>query len=183
MADKQKPIERVYKGTQQFHHDLFKLSVSKMLKFVGYQTSSKAWFKADNGQTNPDWLELEHTHIYHSVDSSGKIQIYSAPVGGHFHEIEVIRDKKDPDLIIQAKCKSGPLKWEVKMRNGKAQKIAVPVSEFDKHKHTVDYVRSDMIERTKLSAEAAKVIGQDATRSQRDVFDETGKRLESLHLG
>jgi len=175
------PIERVFRGTQQFYHDLFKLRVSTMLKWVGWKQDSKEWFKhPQTGEKNRDWLELEHTHIFHTINSNGAMQKYCAPVGGHFHEMKVVRDPDDRSKIIEVICDSGPLKFEKKKIAGRLEKVAVPVTEFDKHSHKTDYVRSDEIRRKELTPEAAAIISADANRLNKPVTDESGKRLAPL---
>ena len=179
MANKE-PVKRVFRETQEFYHDLFKLEVSKMLKWVGHRQDSKEWFKNPrSGEKNKDWLELEHTHVFHTINSNGQIQYYCAPVGGHFHRMKVVRkDNGVPEVV----CDSGPLKFETKKVAGKFEKVEVPATEFDNHKHKVDYVRSDQVKRTQLSKEAAKVIGHDAHKLSKAVVDDEGKRLAPLAL-
>ena len=105
-----KPMARVYKGTTEIDHDLYKLGVSKMKRNVGL-----------NGAV--EIIELEHCHIFHTVDSNGRPQTTCSPVGGHHHEIEVIPQADGVPLIKM----SGPRKWIKKRVRGKLQRVSVPV--------------------------------------------------------
>ena len=148
---KKESAGRVFTGQKKIFHDLYKLSVAKMLKNMSWQP-----IPAD------EYTPIEHCHFFHTVDSSGKTQIYSTSVGGHFHIME-IEDQGDgnPPLV---KCVSGPMKLaRVKDPHTlKYVKKPVPVNDVDSHTHEVTYLKSDEIALRKLSDEAAKVIGANA---------------------
>lgn len=130
---------RVYKGTQEVDHDLFKLKVAVMRKNVSFTDI-------------PDYVPIEHCHTFHTVDSNGKKQTTSNPVGGHHHEIEVINVKDGvPTLRV-----SPPMKFVRERVAGRTRKIAVEV-EGDSHTHEVEYLGSERIRLRATNAEFAKL--------------------------
>jgi len=143
------PTARVFKGSQELPHDLFKLKVASMKRNVSYTDV-------------PIIDHIEHVHIFHTIDSSGKRQTESTPVGGHFHQIEVHHNAMGvPHLVV------GPaMKWVKKRVKGqrKAKRVAVPVRwqigedewETDNHTHQSEYLGSEMIHLRKSNPEAAK---------------------------
>jgi hypothetical protein len=130
---------RIYKSTQDVDHDLFKLTVSEMIKNGGY---------------NPDVPMLEkheHTHWFHTVDSSGRAQTASTPTGGHHHNVKVIVGKDGvPTLEV-----SGPKRWVKRKVRGTRNKFKrVEEDAFigtgedaihDTHSHNVQYCGSEKI--------------------------------------
>jgi hypothetical protein len=69
--------KRVFKDQMTVTHDLFKLLPATMKKNVSYK------------KFQPELVEMEHAHIFHTVDSRGKKQTSCSAVGGHFHDVEV----------------------------------------------------------------------------------------------
>jgi len=141
--DRSKSTGRVFGNDFFFIHDLFKLDVSKMIKNV-----------AIDGQ-QPLLEALEHVHVYHSYDSTGKKQDKSTHVGGHFHIVEIVKegdDQNPPEIKIGPPCKY------VQVRNRRTKhvtKTVVPL-EHDSHTHEVSYVRSDKLKPRKVSEEFVK---------------------------
>lgn len=140
---------RIIRGTREVDHDLFKLKISKFLR-------NTSWV-----HEQPTIMELEHVHIYHSVDGNTlKDNEYSAPVGGHFHKVEVDWSSGDP----VSKC-GPPLQFKVfKSKRGQFKKIVPvewglgevdPLSEegkkyphgkiIDNHTHEVEYIHSEAL--------------------------------------
>lgn len=138
--------ERVYKGTQEVDHDLFKLEAAKMSKNVSYTDI-------------PNVQQFVHNHIFHTVDSSGKKQTTCTPVGGHFHEVEVtLGEGGVPELTV-----GPPKKWVIKKKRGVKTKVAVPVGwgseddrEYDEHTHDATYIGSERIQLRAANVEFAK---------------------------
>lgn len=129
---------RIYRGTQEVDHDLFKLSMAEMRKNVSYTD-------------RPDWQKFEHCHIFHTVDSNGKPQEACSAVGGHFHLVKVINEPgKVPALEI-----SGPKRHMNVKREGVLTKIVADV-EGDTHTHDYMYIRSERIALRKTNAEFAQ---------------------------
>lgn len=136
-------VERVYKGTQEAHHDLFKLEVESMKK-------NTAW------DGTVELVSVEHCHFFHTVNSDGKKQIYSSAIGGHFHKMELVEVEGG---VPEVKCVSGPVKI-AKRKNkmtGKWEKVLVPTSEYDNHTHDVKYINSSKVQIRKTNSEAAVV--------------------------
>jgi len=129
--------ERVYKGTQEIDHDLFKLNVAKMQRNASYTD-------------DPIYIAQDHSHIYHTVDSSGTPQENSAEVGGHYHKVTAeFRDGK-----FYTAC-SPPLKSVVSKRNGAASRRSIAVT-GDDHTHVVEYKGSQKIRPRALNTEYVK---------------------------
>lgn len=141
--------ERVYKGTQELDHDLFKLDVARMKKNVSFTEI-------------PIWNYSEHVHIFHTIDSSGKKQTECAPVGGHFHAVEVTMS---PDGVPSLKV-SKPMIWVLvrDRKTGKKVKTAVLMTDedpdSDDHTHEVIYLGSEKIRLRKTNLEFAKFHAQ-----------------------
>lgn len=166
-------IDRVFRGQQKVHHDLFKLTLAKMKKNVGID------------EQVPDIEKVDHVHFYRTVDSNGKALLASAPVGGHHHNVKILFDQKgniqiahdqngkpildeDGKPFVMAEI-SEPLRW-VKKKKGKRwvrfeEQMRIGKiddgGELDEHTHQIVYLRSQMIDvrniDPKRAAEAAKV--------------------------
>ena len=152
---KPEPVQRRYSENMQVDSDLYKLEVAKMLKNIGWE----------NAYPDPDTdlVAAEHTHFYHTVDSDGKEQIHSAPIGGHFHLMELVKSEVEwePPLV---KCVSGPLRWGHKKVSGRLKKVTVPVNTWDNHSHDVTYIRSNKVAKRKINTEAVAVQTMEANK-------------------
>jgi len=159
-----KSIAREYKNQGDVDHDLFKLTVAKMKKNVSWNDS-------------PEIVDMEHCHMFHTVDSSGKRLDQSSAIGGHFHPIKVVAvEGQVPRLEV------GPArKWVMKKKNGALVRTAVPivlVAEFnddengnsqpliDNHSHGAVYLGSEKIKLRQANMEAAKF--ESALKLQRE---------------
>lgn len=147
-APQAEPQARVYRNSQVIDHDLFKLRIATMRKNVSW--TDKA-----------DIQLIEHVHMFHTVDSSGKKLTACGQVGGHHHDVEVIGT--GPDGVPQLKV-SGPRKY---VRHRKLGKISVPLSELgdedgDFHTHKVDYLGSEKIQIRQVNIEYAKFAAAQA---------------------
>lgn len=129
-------FQPIFKNQVTFRHDLFKAELATMKKNTSWKT----------GQPRID--EIEHVHHYHSRDSFGRVQKYTNPVGGHFHEITF-----DP---VSGKIECGPAlqKTVVKLKSGKLKQTVGPISFYDEnreieikddHKHEITYKYSEDI--------------------------------------
>lgn len=125
---------RVYKGSIEVDHDLFKLEVATMKKNISIDDD------------RPIYTGVEHCHFYHSYDSSGKKQYYSNPIAGHCHKVTVQTDK-DGNLV--AVC--GPA---IKRVGNK--EIALK----DDHNHDMTYLRSERVLVREVNAEAQRVASE-----------------------
>jgi hypothetical protein len=138
------PIRRM-KGTTTFEHHLFKLGQATMLSNASYK------------QFQPKLIEMEHAHIFHSVnDKNGAENIYCSPTGGHFHQVttEWASDADGNMVLIKAECGVAIEKVKKKMRSGMVEtRIEVVKFEvddkdhplFDKHIHEVIYIDTEEI--------------------------------------
>lgn len=152
--------QRFYSNKGEVDHDLFKLKVESMMKNV-------SWTKEE-----PDYRPVEHCHMFHTIDSSGKPQKYSTAQGGHFHEMEVVYKDGVPEVV----CKSGPLEWVWIKRGKRRIKVARPIFDglfrdfdsenpkipVDVHKHEVQYIKSDRIALRRINEEAQVLIAKNA---------------------
>lgn len=131
---------RVYKGERELDHDLFKLLPTALTKNVGFQ------------EDDPIWTTIEHSHIFHTIDSSGRAQDTTNAVGGHHHQVQVVKSPQGvPTLIV-----SGPLKWVVHRKGTRRIRTAVPM-ENDTHTHEVQYLGSEKIKARAINPEFAKL--------------------------
>ena len=134
-------IQRELKGERKVHHDLFKLLPANMLKNESFTEM-------------PRYVETEHCHFFHTVDSSGKVQTQTHEVGGHFHKIEVYHSGGVPEIRV-----SPAMKWVKVKKYGQSTKEAVPVA-HDNHTHDVQYVFSEEVTVRQTNIEAAKALAQ-----------------------
>lgn len=140
-----KRTKRIYKGDQKLIHDLFKLLPTALIYDSGYENS-------------PMLVKIEHSHLFHTIDSSGRNQSTCVPIGGHFHFVEVVHQKDGaPGLKI-----SGPKKWVQKKIRGtrNTERVAVDVvmqdGTIDSHTHGFEYIGSEEITMRKVNVEAVK---------------------------
>lgn len=134
----------VYKDQREFEHHLFKAEVATMLK-------NQSFRKGD-----PKIEPIEHVHMFHTVDSSGRTQIVTNAVGGHYHKIEW---EIDDSGELVAKC-SPPYTTKIKSVAGRQRKMEVAVEWEDElnnkmikdtHVHEMTYQWSE-----KLSADTVR---------------------------
>ena len=139
-----------YRGQEEVTHHLFKLEVAKMIKDHGYD------------ENDTKLVPYEHTHVFHSVDSRGRPQHTSTPIGGHFHEIKIIEheDGTEPTLEI------GPALRKVARRVGKRIiKSSAPIP-HDAHTHGSIYLWSEKLKPRKMNIEFAKMQSNVDARHQ-----------------
>lgn len=127
-----KPQERVYVGSQEIDHDLFRLLPASMVRNVGYDA------------LKPIIEHINHSHIYHTVDSSGKKLTDCSYVGGHHHEMTI---EASGDGVPKVIC-SAPKKFVMRNINGAQARVSTSVivgSQEDTHTHVIEYWRSEKI--------------------------------------
>jgi len=129
------PFQR---GHRQFTHDLYKLEPAKMLKNRHYN------------QHEPNLIEIEHCHFFHSTDRKGSPQNKTSAVGGHYHEITVdwnrtSQDGHGPHVEVGPPIKIG----SKRLPSGRRVKQPMPVrwhderndqQTVDNHRHRVTYL-------------------------------------------
>lgn len=152
----------VWKGAQEFRHDLVRLSLANMKKNVSYI------------KFQPKLEEIPHVHHFHSHDMKGREMIYSSPVGGHFHEVKIDWENGNPDGTPKISVGPALRSIQKKMRNGKMRTIIekvryasghtdsddIPEEQdpmeivylYDDHTHAGEYKRSEMISQAKIKA-------------------------------
>jgi hypothetical protein len=133
-------------GRMKVRIDTFKLAAAMMKKNVGIQQDERDAAKRAriNSRTRGAIIvELEHCHIYHTYDSSGKEMSRCNHVGGHTHEITV---SKDADGNLVAKC-SPPI------QNSPSETIV----NDDDHTHNVVYLKSQDVELRRINEDAARM--------------------------
>lgn len=146
--------ERVYAGTKKIDHDLFELLPTNMKK-------NSSWNPA-----MPNWELVVHQHFFHTFDSSGRKLDKSESVGGHFHLMEVVETRNSDGSrgVPIVKC-SGPMRMANKRGpDGRARKVAVPLSHDDNHVHEIRYMRSDKVDQRVTNIEANAVVVMDENR-------------------
>lgn len=145
-------VERQYRGSLVLDHDLFKLLPAEMLRNASYTSK-------------PNWVRMEHAHIFHTIDSNGRKQTASNHVGGHYHLVTVL---KNPDGTIQAnpdgtpKVEVSPPMWRVPRKDPMTGEV-VQVDErvpHDSHVHGIEYLGSEKINVRSINVEAAKFDAQ-----------------------
>lgn len=143
----QQTTERIYRGSQEIDHDLFKLEPARMKKNVSFTDV-------------PNVVEIEHCHIFHTVDSAGRPQEACNDVGGHHHDVTVIRTGQVPNLVI-----GQPVRFVRQRRRGRLVRVSVPIvidqsddgqPIHDSHIHAVRYMGSQKIKLRSPNVEAAK---------------------------
>lgn len=139
--------ERIFKQSQQLHHDLYILSPEAMIKDTSIGKVGDSQF----------FVPVQHQHFFHTIDSNGKPMKECGQIGGHFHEMEVIpgKDGEPP----QVKCVSGPMIWAREKRGDKFVRVKRPANSYDTHTHETTYLQSEIVTPRKANAEAAKVQG------------------------
>lgn len=154
---KPKTITRNFKKNNSVMHDLYKLQVAPMMKNMAMDAE-------DGVEVSPEFIKLEHCHIYHTVDSKGQPQTQCSPIGGHFHIIEVVTpgDGENPPVL---KC-SGPKKY-VRDRITKKKRIVPYEKDYadhngrtftDDHTHEITYVSSEEFKPRQINMEATKFV-------------------------
>jgi hypothetical protein len=162
MATKKEHIQKVYKGSVEFEHHLFKLGLSHFLKNISYKFM------------RPEIQRVEHVHFYHSVTTAGKTMKYCSAVGGHFHLMDLVLENGE---IKSIKC--GPPLTEKKIKipgSMNSVKKIVPVKYeaidvdtgdrkdiVDTHVHEINYVYTEHInpiaKKKLIQAEKEKIQG------------------------
>jgi hypothetical protein len=128
------------KGNRKVWHHLFKSDVQKMMKNVS--------FKKDQ----PQIQELEHTHVFHTINSQFKPQTTTQIVAGHFHEVQWAQLADGTPVV---KSVSGPKRYAYITRGGRQRRVIQDVKWtdaasddrdamlVDKHTHQFQYIHSE----------------------------------------
>lgn len=185
-----KPLYRRSIGDEEY-------DVSKYKLLPALRKRNESWEKF-----KPRLVEDPHGHTYCDInDKTGKVQIYSAPMGGHFHLVEIVwdTDKQGNKFIRSTKC-GPPLQWTVvKDLDGSKRKEALPVrwatakaGQFihDEHTHDIEYTGSQILSkaqtRKQVEADRAKIahligpaLQQAMARQQQELAAATPKAIDT----
>ncbi len=144
------PIQkRVIAGTQDIHHDLYKLEVAKMKKNLSFRTDEE------------NWQEIEHCHFFHSVDSAGRKQFQTNAVGNHYHKVTLVEngDGEVPTITV-----SPP------MKKAKKGKHLIEIEDpNDTHTHKITYKGSQVVKAREVSPEFVKFEAAMAAKKPKPV--------------
>lgn len=154
------------RNQKTFRHHAFKLKCEKMTKNTSYKKYS------------PILEQFEHSHIFHTVDSQGRTQTKSQPVGGHYHYIEFA---ENADGTVTAKC--GPAKHIVdhKLRSGGFRKKEDDITFYDEkadrtitdnHTHDLEHLYSSELQVDASRAQATAAITQSLEPKKVEGFKE-----------
>lgn len=150
--------QRNMTGKKEIFTDLFKLMVSKVIKYEGWDEEN------EHPNTHPNKFSTwEHTHPFRTFDKKGDRMNHCTPIGGHFHMIEW--DDNGADGVPTIKSVSGPMVMGKKRVKGQLISSPVPANDYDDHTHDVEYIRSCKIETSTTNVEAAKVIAYEASKT------------------
>lgn len=159
---------RVLKGTHTVMIDLFKLKVAKdRINVAPSQVGDKS--AVVDQDFEPQYVDREHIHFFHSYDSSGKKQTKSTMIAGHFHPIEVIPAKgagKHPTIKV------GPAMKEVKRKDPRTKKWVIAYQPADEglepgeeaHTHKWEYMWS---QETQVRAVNLKAVALEQAEAQK----------------
>lgn len=127
------------KSEQSFRHDLYKLKIGTSKKNISWQ------------KHQPNLVDVEHTHFYHSVNMRGEPNKNSIEISGHFHEVSTT---VMPNGDMTASC-GPPMKKVLKETpNGKILTMIEPVKYvdantgktiYDQHLHEIEYIGSEFL--------------------------------------
>ena len=150
LSEMKKNVKFNFQKQAQKIHSLYKLALSTF-------KANKSWTSEAN------YVDVEHTHFFHTINSSGQAQTTCAPVGGHFHEMILVTPATE-DTPPVYKC-SGPMK-KVRQKNayGAWEVVSVPVNGIDHHTHEVTYLHSEIWNPPKMNPEFTKLQAQMAAK-------------------
>ncbi len=147
-------------GKKEIFTDLFKLMVSKVIKYEGWDEVN------EHPDTHPQKFSTwEHTHPFRTYDKKGDKMNICTPIGGHFHIVEWFVDPNDPEKIPKIKSVSPPMVMGKEKIKGRFVQKPVLANEYDDHTHDVEYLRSSKIEFSTTNVEAQKVIAYEASKT------------------
>jgi hypothetical protein len=146
-------------GMKEIFTDLFKLGVSKVIKYEGWDEAN------EHPDSHPNKFSTwEHTHPFRTYDKKGQKLDTCTPIGGHFHIVEW-EDSANTDEPPMIKSVSGPMVMQRQKVRGQLKMVPVPANEYDDHTHDVEYLRSSKIEYSTTNIEASKVIAWESQKT------------------
>jgi hypothetical protein len=151
-----KPMKVIYAEQTEFESHAFRSTESAVLKYD--QVAKKPY-------------EKTHAHVFHTRDSSGKLQETTNHVGGHFHKVKVT--DHGPGMVPTIEC--GPPMKMSKVKKGNSYKtIMIPYYDRDgiKDEHThqfgnEQYRGTQRVKPRSPNIEAAKFLNQETAKVQK----------------
>jgi hypothetical protein len=159
IANAEPTFKRNMTGKKEIFTDLFKLMVSKVIKYEGWDEAN------EHPESHPNKFSTwEHTHPFRTFDKKGDKMNTCTPIGGHFHVIEW-EENSNPDSPPRIKSVSGPMVMQKQRIKGVFKMAPVPANEFDDHTHDVEYLRSSKIEFSTTNIEASRVVAFESSKT------------------
>jgi hypothetical protein len=153
------PMRRNLTGKKEIFTDLFKLMVSKVVKYEGWDEAN------EHPESHPNKFSTwEHTHPFRTYDKKGDKMSTCTPIGGHFHIVEWETSGRE-DGVPVIKSVSGPMVMQRQKVRGLLKMVPVPCNDYDDHKHDVEYLRSSKIEFSTTNVQAAQVIAYESSKT------------------
>jgi hypothetical protein len=115
----------------------------------------------------PVWESIEHAHLYHTVDSSGKPLTKCTPVGGHFHDVEMHENPDGGAPILKV---GPPMRYIGTVEDGRIVKTVAPVK-GDNHTHEAVYLHSEKIKPRRMSEEYLKFRAKQDSKAPKSTGD------------
>lgn len=163
-------------------HHLFKAEIAKFKKNTSHTPGA------------PRFLDVEHVHFFHSVDSVGHAQQFTNHVGGHCHKVEWSVDENGS---LVAKCGPAVRKKKKMTRNGvqtvyepvfyerkfseesgyteNIDEIATTERIVDNHRHEMTYLGSDDVDPKIMGAIIQ--VPDDGLAQDRETLDKEGVKI------
>lgn len=138
--------QRRFKDKKLENSDVFKLKVAAAKKVI---------YNNNEGSIREQYIDIEHVHLWHTVDSRGKEVDRCHSVFGHTHEMKLDIDQQTGE--VRAIC--GPAIYtlpEITLHKKNDKQRVVEC--LDKHVHEVEYIRTDKVTIRVTNPEAAMVF-------------------------
>lgn len=150
LAEMKKSVKYNFQKQAQRLHSLYKLATANFKKNTSFTST-------------PSWVDVEHSHFFHSIDSSGQPQLQCVPIGGHFHEMILVTPATESKPAVY-KCSTPLKKVRQKNANGEWEIASVPAANVDHHTHEVQYLHSEIWTPPTMNPEFVKLQAQMAAK-------------------
>jgi hypothetical protein len=145
-----------YSATVVVDTHLYKLMSAPVKKYTGHRKEI---------DTSPDaepqnFLDMEHTHVYRTMDIDGNKHTKCVSIGGHYHNLELDYSGIIPKVVAM----SGPMKMVSETKAGKNRLVEQPINHYDDHIHEVQYVKTEKINGHQVNMEAEKYIAMESMK-------------------
>lgn len=153
----------IQRGAGEVWHHLFKLLPAKVSKDHGWDPEQ------------PKIILHEHTHAFHTVDSSGKQMTQTSAVAGHFHEVKVIQSA-DPTERPTIEISHAKRLVRRTVRKGVYRNFVEDYNETNDegaairpHTHEYEYHGSDLIKVRTINPEFSKLQAELAQKAPKPI--------------